>query len=110
MLARAAERNPSVFNRAGPLCNVKVIIPQLLKIAKYTDNPWGNTKFLLSQFKPGAGIGKVEKKEVQEVIARSKSMEEVSVKLNVDLQGGAQFMVELETILAQRVDTTFEEP
>lgn len=110
MLARAAERNPSVFSRDGASCNVKIVIPELLRIAKHIDNPWGNTKFLLSQFKPDAQMRKAERKQVQEDIARSKSLEDIGTRLGVDLEGGEQFMDDLETILAKRLDAVFSEP
>jgi tRNA-dihydrouridine synthase 2 len=110
MLARAAERNPSIFDRAGPSCNLKVIIPQLLRIAQHIDNPWGNTKFLLSQFKPGSEIGKEDRKRLQEDIARSKSVEDICARLGVDAAGGADLLQELEAILADRKDACFTEP
>ncbi|MCT6562870.1 hypothetical protein, partial [Staphylococcus aureus] len=81
MLARSAEKNPSVFQPTGPECAVTVIIPQLLNIAEYTANPWGNTKFLLMQFKPSpppiTKLSKPERKEASEVMSRAKSAQDV---------------------------------
>ena len=110
MLARAAERNPSVFDRAGLSSNVTTVIPQLLRIAKHVDNPWGNTKFLLSQFKPGPDASKAERKQVQDDIARSKSLEEVCTRLGVDPGGGDAFISDLSATLTKRIDCVFTEP
>jgi tRNA-dihydrouridine synthase 2 len=108
MLARAAERNPSVFLPAGPRCNVTEIVPKLLQISEYTKNPWGNTKFLLNQFKPSpppiSKMPKAEKKEYQEMINKSKSVEEVAEKLNVGLDLGKcrKIMGEVEARIKER--------
>lgn len=92
MIARAAERNPSVFLPAGPRCNMTEIIPQLLGIAEYIENPWGNTKFLLTQFKPSpppiSTMSKTQRKEAQEAVSRSKAIREVAEKLGVELGQG----------------------
>jgi len=106
MLARAAERNPSVFLPAGPRCNVTEIVPKLLQIAQYTQNPWGNTKFLLNQFKPSpppiSKMPKAEKKEYQEMINKAKSIEEVAEKLSIDLGGCKDVMNEIEARIKER--------
>nr|XP_018260303.1 tRNA-dihydrouridine synthase 2 [Kwoniella dejecticola CBS 10117]OBR82461.1 tRNA-dihydrouridine synthase 2 [Kwoniella dejecticola CBS 10117] len=89
MIARAAERNPSVFLPSGPMCNMTEVIPKLLAIAKYTQNPWGNTKFLLTQFKasppPISNMSKQERKNVSEIVSKSKSIEQVAEGLKVSL-------------------------
>lgn len=109
MLARAAEKNPSVFLPAGPRCNVTEIIPQLLRISQYIKNPWGNTKFLLTQFKPSpppiSKMPKVEKKDFNELISKSKSVEEVAEKMGVDISSESckGLMDEIEARIQERV-------
>jgi len=106
MLARAAEKNPSVFLPAGPRCNVTEIVPKLLHIAQYTQNPWGNTKFLLNQFKPSpppiSTMPKAQKKEHQEIINKAKSIDELAAKLEVDLGRSKEVMSEVETRIRER--------
>ena len=108
MLARAAEKNPSVFLAAGPRCNVTEIVPKLLHIAQYTQNPWGNTKFLLNQFKPSpppiSTMPKAEKKEHQEIINKAKSIEELAAILKVDLSKAKakEVMSEVEKKIKER--------
>lgn len=109
MLARAAEKNPSVFLPAGPRCNVTEIIPKLLRISQYTNNPWGNTKFLLTQFKPSpppiSRMTKNEKKDFNELISKSKSVEEVAEKMSVDISPEVckGVMDEIEGVIRERV-------
>ena len=56
MLARAAEANPSCFapQRA---CAATVIAPQWMRYAEWLDNPFGNTKYCVTQLAltPSAG-------------------------------------------------------
>ncbi|TYJ52955.1 hypothetical protein B9479_006424 [Cryptococcus floricola] len=92
MLARAAERNPSVFLPTGPRCNLTEVIPRLLAIAEYTKNPWGNTKFLLSQFKPSpppiSDMPKAERKRLSQVVAQCKSIDQAAAGLGLSLAKG----------------------
>ncbi|OCF31727.1 tRNA-dihydrouridine synthase 2 [Kwoniella heveanensis BCC8398] len=89
MIARAAERNPSVFQPTGPSCNLTEVVPKLLALAQYTNNPWGNTKFLLNQFKPSpppiSDMSKSERKHALEVISKSKSVEHAAEGLKISL-------------------------
>ncbi|WWC73693.1 uncharacterized protein I206_107665 [Kwoniella pini CBS 10737] len=91
MIARAAERNPSVFLPTGPVCNMTEVIPKLLAIAKHTQNPWGNTKFLLTQFKPSpapiSNMSKQERKNAAEIVSKSKSIEQVAEGFSIPLDG-----------------------
>ncbi|GAA5869450.1 hypothetical protein JCM16303_000474 [Sporobolomyces ruberrimus] len=48
MIARAAESNPSCFNRKGLEDPIKVVIPKLLRIAILTGNHFSNTKYVLN--------------------------------------------------------------
>jgi len=106
MLARAAERNPSVFLPTGPRCNLTEIVPKLLGVAEYVDNPWGNTKFLLTQFKPSpspiSNMSKNQKKEVQEAVNRSKTIGEVAEKLDCRLGHGRAVMDEIAATIRAR--------
>lgn len=106
MLARSAETNPSVFRPEGPLDNVSVVIPQFLNVAEYIQNNWGNTKFLLMQFKPSpppiSNTTKQERKEASEAVARAKSQEELAEKMGIEMGKGKAFMDELEVKLRER--------
>lgn len=105
MLARAAESNPSVFSSAGMQCNITEVVPKHLKLCHYIGNPWGNTRFLLNQFRPSPAptsrLNKQQKKEAQEAVTRSKSVEEVADKLGIDVTGGRDLLDEIQKRLAQ---------
>ena len=113
MIARAAERNPSIFLPKGPRCNITEVIPRLLNLAQQVNNPWGNTKFLLNQFKPSpppiSNLSKAEKKQVQEAVNRSKSIEEVSESLQIPLGRGLEVMAEVRASIEEKPADTFEE-
>lgn len=106
MLARSAENNPSVFRPEGPVDNLTVVIPKLLNAAEYLDNSWGNTKFLLMQYKPSpaplSSLNKQERKEASEAVTRAKSVQELAEKMNVQLGQGKAFMDELDAKLRAR--------
>lgn len=106
MLARSAENNPSVFRPGGPVDNVSVVIPQLLNIAQYTGNTWGNAKFLLMQYRPSpppiSTLSKQERKDVSEGISRAKGLEELAEKMGIELGKGKAFMEELDAKLRAR--------
>jgi tRNA-dihydrouridine synthase 2 len=110
MLARAAERNPSIFRVEGPRCNLTEVIPRLLNIAQHVNNPWGNTKFLLMQFKPSppptSHMTKGEKKIAQEVVIKSKTIEAVAEGLGVELGRGEEVMSEIEKQIRERGQAT----
>lgn len=114
MIARAAERNPSVFLPSGPKCTITEVVPKLLNICHYIDNPWGNTKFLLSQFKPSAppisNMNKQERKEAQDAVMRSKSIEEVAESFKMSLDRGSATLEEIARKIGyqNRIDV-FEE-
>ena len=114
MLARAAERNPSIFLPAGPRCNLTEIVPKFLNICEYIDNPWGNTKFLLAQFRASAApistLTKQQKKDAAEAVTRSKSLPEVAEKLNITLGGGKEILDEIQAVISRRTASdVFEE-
>lgn len=107
MLARAAEKNPSIFLPEGPRDTVKEIIPRLLNIAQVTNNSWGNTKFLLAQFKPSpapiSNLTKAEKKVVSHIIGSAKSLAEVAEKLHVELGAGQDVLEEIAARIRARI-------
>lgn len=109
MLARAAERNPSVFLPTGPRCNVTEIVPKFLNICQYIDNPWGNTKFSLAQYRPSASpvstLSKSEKKAAQEAVTRSKSLVEAAEQLNVELDRGEELLKEISDSISARSES-----
>lgn len=108
MIARAAERNPSCF--APELADATtVVVPQLLSWVEYTSHNWGNTKFLLSQFKAaGTILSKQQKKDAMQAVARGKTVREVTEGINaiapitVSSERGKEFMVDLGAKLKER--------
>lgn len=100
MLARSAERNPSVFLPSGPLNTVTDIIPKLLALSDYLKNPWGNTKFLLMQFKPSppplSSMSKAERKRIADIFSQSKSTQEAAVGLGISLVDGDRLFREIQ--------------
>lgn len=101
MLARSAERNPSVFLPSGPLNTVTDVIPKLLALSDYLKNPWGNTKFLLMQFKPSppplSNMSKAERKRIADILSQSKSTQEAAVGLDLSLASGDQLFKEIRS-------------
>lgn len=92
MVARAAERNPSIFLPTGPVGTVEEIIPTFIPLVDYLDNVFGNTKFLLAQFKPSSepisSLSKTRKHEIQMAIGRSKTLEDVCKGLEFTIKEG----------------------
>lgn len=114
MLARSAEKNPSIFSPSGPVCNVTQVIPKLLNIAQRIDNPWNNTKFLLTQFKPSSppisNMNKAERREILERVNKSKSVAEFAEVMGIELGLGKTVMDEIEVrIKARTQPDIFEE-
>lgn len=101
MLARSAERNPSVFLPSGPLNTVTDIVPKLLVLSDYLKNPWGNTKFLLMQFKPSppplSNMSKAERKRIADILSQSKSTQDAAVGLGISLVSGDQLFREIQS-------------
>ncbi|ORX37744.1 hypothetical protein BD324DRAFT_650294 [Kockovaella imperatae] len=100
MIARAAERNPSVFSQGGPKSNVETVLPKMLQLVDQLGHHWSNARFLLMQYHPaGSGLSKDEKKRIQDALTTSKSVEEAAAKLNVCLSEGPTVMQEIIRIL-----------
>lgn len=73
MIADCAESNPSVFND-NPLTWMS-ISKKYLKIAKLTDNNFGNTKYMLNRIIPG-------KKKMYQYVSRCKSYQELEYMIS----------------------------
>lgn len=108
MIARAAERNPSIFAPTGPQCNVTVIIPQFLNLCHYIQNEWRNTRFLLNQFKPSSApiskLNKSQRKEAVQAIGQSKTIEEVTERLGITLDSGKTVLADIEAVIQARTN------
>lgn len=106
MIARAAESNPSVFLPTGPKCNMTEVVPKFLNVCEYIDNPWGNTKFMLAQFRPSSShissLTKQEKKAAAEAVSRSKTLPDVAKSLGIELGRGKQILDEIEAAINAR--------
>ncbi|BEI86809.1 hypothetical protein CcaverHIS002_0701550 [Cutaneotrichosporon cavernicola] len=106
MLARSAENNPSVFRPEGPVDNLTQVVPRLLNIAEYTKCSWGSIKFLLMQYRPSppplSTISRARRKELNEVLSRAKSVEELAENLKIELGQGKTFFDELDAKLRAR--------
>ncbi|EGO05366.1 hypothetical protein SERLA73DRAFT_118923 [Serpula lacrymans var. lacrymans S7.3] len=78
MIATAAESNPSCFSRS-PLQNVEEnLIPPYLRLCKYVDNHWSNTKFCVVQFKgSGSKLNKADAHKFRNTLSKSKSYDDV---------------------------------
>lgn len=111
MLARSAERNPSVFLPSGPLNTVTDIVPKLLALSDYLKNPWGNTKFLLMQFKPSppplSNMSKAERKRIADILSQSKSTQDAAVGLGISLVSGDRLFREIQARSMWRPIVTF---
>ncbi|BEI94586.1 uncharacterized protein CcaverHIS019_0701580 [Cutaneotrichosporon cavernicola] len=106
MLARSAENNPSVFRPEGPVDNLTQVVPRLLNIAEYTKCSWGSIKFLLMQYRPSppplSTISRARRKELNEVLSRAKSVEELAENLKIELGQGKTLFDELDAKLRAR--------
>lgn len=94
MLARGPEANPSCF-RVDRACVATEVAPKWLRYAAYFDNPFGNTKYCMTQlaFNTTASLGgtervsKLPKRELVEmrsVLSHSRNLEDVARALRVD--------------------------
>jgi len=79
MIATAAESNPSVFS-PNPVTNVdKELVPSYLRLARYLDNHWANSKFCVIQFKSSEDTAsKAEKHELKELISKGKGYNDMN--------------------------------
>ncbi|KAG8961334.1 hypothetical protein FRC03_005508 [Tulasnella sp. 419] len=106
MIATAAESNLSCF-REGPLADANTeLIPKYVRLASYFGNAWGNSKHCFSQFKSPASVAPVrttkdEKKNFRERLSQAKYYPDL-VPLIGALEGGKEFLDELNVLLAER--------
>ncbi|KAG8679997.1 hypothetical protein FRC09_018568, partial [Ceratobasidium sp. 395] len=112
MLARAAEANPSCFDALWPLRDAEVeMIPEYLRLAKYLDHPFGNTKHCIQQFTSPStpesrkALSKEARKAFRQRISQAKSYEMLEADLpgGSGLTGGEDIMKEVEEIMQRRV-------
>ncbi|KZT22654.1 FMN-linked oxidoreductase [Neolentinus lepideus HHB14362 ss-1] len=77
MIATAAESNPTCFAPV-PLTDLeKTLVPPYIRMCKYLDNHWSNTKWCVAQFKgPHPNIPKPEHKAIHDAIAQAKSYDD----------------------------------
>ncbi|KAG8753986.1 hypothetical protein FRC12_011357 [Ceratobasidium sp. 428] len=112
MLARAAEANPSCFDALRPLRDAELeMIPEYLRLAKYLDHPFGNTKHCIQQFTSPStlesrkALSKEARKAFRQRISQAKSYEMLEADLpgGGGLTGGEDIMKEVEEIMQRRV-------
>jgi tRNA-dihydrouridine synthase 2 len=120
MIARGAEGNPSCFRSQGLLSVPEVIAPAWARLALTFDNNYGNTKYCINSlaFKPSSSIvpnaipiksklwNKQRFQEVRSQLSQSKSVEEISVIMGVDVE--VQKQISIDEAL-QEVRTALEE-
>ncbi|TCD67889.1 hypothetical protein EIP91_011823 [Steccherinum ochraceum] len=78
MIATAAESNPSVFSPT-PLTDLsQTLLPPYLRVCKYLDNHWSNTKFCAVQFSgPNILLTRAQTKEITARLSTSKGYDSV---------------------------------
>ncbi|KAG9106287.1 hypothetical protein FRC07_008882 [Ceratobasidium sp. 392] len=117
MLARAAEANPSCFDASRPSRDADLeMIPEYLRLAKYIDHPFGNTKHCIQQFNSPStpesrkALSKEDRKVFRQRISQAKSYDMLEANLpgGQSLTGGEEIMKEVEEMMEKRVVTARE--
>ncbi|CAE6440941.1 unnamed protein product [Rhizoctonia solani] len=112
MMARAAEANPSCFDASRPVRDAELeIMPEYLRLAKYLDNHFGNTKFCVQQFnspttpESSQALPKVARKAFHQRISQVKNynMMESALPGGGGLGGGEKIMDEIKELMKRRV-------
>ncbi|KAG9078375.1 hypothetical protein FS749_009595 [Ceratobasidium sp. UAMH 11750] len=112
MLARAAEANPSCFDDSRPPRDAELeMIPEYLRLAKYLDHPFGNTKHCIQQFNSPStpesrkALSKEARKAFRQRISQAKSYEmlEENLPRGGSSTGGEEIMKEVEETMRGRV-------
>ncbi|CAE6387019.1 unnamed protein product [Rhizoctonia solani] len=112
MMARAAEANPSCFDVSRPVRDAELeIMPEYLRLAKYLDNHFSNTKFCVQQFnspntpESSEALPKAARKAFHQRISQTKNydMLEAALPLGGGLGGGEEIMNEIREIMNRRV-------
>ncbi|CAE7190111.1 unnamed protein product [Rhizoctonia solani] len=113
MMARAAETNPSCFDASRPVRDAELeIIPEYLRLAKYLDNHFSNTKFCVQQFnspntpESSQALPKAARKAFHQRISQAKSYDMLVSALpgGGGLDGGENIMKEIKELMEVRVD------
>ncbi|CUA76381.1 tRNA-dihydrouridine synthase 2 [Rhizoctonia solani] len=96
MMARAAEANPSCFDSSRPVRDAELeIIPEYLRLAKYLDNHFSNTKFCVQQFNSPTTPESSQ--------AKNYDMLESVLPGGGGLGGGEKIMDEVKELMKRRV-------
>ncbi|EJU02513.1 FMN-linked oxidoreductase [Dacryopinax primogenitus] len=106
MIARAAEANPTCFLPDGPKDAETYLIPRYVRLAKYLDHHWSNTKFCLAQFtSPDPHLGKHGRLEWKKAINGAKSYEELRLLWGKEagfFEGGEEILAGIQHALRAR--------
>ncbi|KAK4047757.1 tRNA-dihydrouridine synthase 2 [Microbotryomycetes sp. JL221] len=88
MIARGAEMNPTCFNEStGYKDPIEHVIPQLIKISIKTNNPFGNTKYVLNSIdltKSPTTRSKQERSKFKILINQSKNFKDLLLACQLD--------------------------
>ncbi|CAE6428384.1 unnamed protein product [Rhizoctonia solani] len=112
MMARAAEANPSCFDASRPVRDAELeIIPEYLRLAKYLDNHFSNTKFCIQQFnspmtpEASQALPKAARKAFHQRISQTKNydMLESALPGGGGLTGGEKIMDDIKGLMKRRV-------
>jgi len=92
MIATAAETNPSCFSPT-PLVDVhRTLIPTYLRVSRYLDNHWANSKFCGIQFRGNhVEFTRAEEKEFKDKFAKSKCYDDMDEVAGDWSQGKTEF-------------------
>jgi len=92
MIATAAEANPSCFSPT-PLVDVhQTLIPTYLRVSRYLDNHWANSKFCGIQFRGHhVTFTRAEEKEFKDKFAKAKCYDDMNDVAGDWSQGKADF-------------------
>ncbi|KAH7338955.1 hypothetical protein B0J17DRAFT_570963 [Rhizoctonia solani] len=112
MMARAAEANPSCFDASRPVRDAELeIMPEYLRLAKYLDNHFSNTKFCVQQFnspttpESSQALLKAARKAFHQRISQAKNydMLEAALPGGGGLGGGEKIMDEIKELMKRRL-------
>lgn len=103
MIARGAERNPSCFSPSGFVDPMEVIIPHYIRIAMFTSNHFGNSKYVINAMdltatnKPSQSGVQAVRKQFKQDVSRIKDYKSMCELIGLDYENCAK--EELEDIL-----------
>ncbi|KDQ21904.1 hypothetical protein BOTBODRAFT_169084 [Botryobasidium botryosum FD-172 SS1] len=106
MIARAAESNLSCFSTDPIVDATSVLALEYLRLAKYLDNAWGNSKFCVSQFSSpspaSAPGGKSYLKHFRSLLTSAKEYDVFENEFEGGLAGGEGIMDEIRNVMEAR--------